>query len=902
MSPVPGVRLGSYEILAAIGAGGMGEVYRARDTKLNRDVALKILPEAFVQDPDRVARFRREAHVLAALNHPNIAHIHGFEDSTGVPALVMELVEGPTLADRIARGPMPFNEALPIAKQIAEALEAAHEQGIIHRDLKPANIKVRDDGTVKVLDFGLAKALDPTPASTASATMSPTLSIHATRAGIILGTAAYMSPEQARGTPVDKRSDIWAFGCVVYEMLAGKPAFTGDTLTDIVATVMKNEPDWPSVPSDTPAGVRSLLRRCLSKDPKRRLHDIADARIELSDIVTAPISDDAIGSRAGRRRQMWRERLAWVLALTAVLTGIMLWLRGPSVLGRTDVIRLSILAPERTSFTVKSAASVGVPQLELSPDGRALVFAAASPAGRPTLWLRLLDSMTAHPLPGTEDAEDPFWSPDNHWVGFFAGGKLKKSPVAGGPAQVIASGIPDSRGASWASDDTILFSRGTSGLLRVSASGGRITPVTELDLSRQEGSHRFAQFLPDGKHFLFQVRSSLPDYWGVYVGSLDGKPRKLLMHGQTTARYAVGHLFFLDGDTMMAQAFNTERLELQGEAYVVGEHVGRSSMGTAAYSLSNDGTLAYASTLSMPSRLAWFDRGGNAGGFVASIADYTDFRLSPDETRLAASVADPKTGFPDVWMIDVARSISAPFTFGPAINAAATWSPDGARIVFRTTRSGGWNEFWSKSAGGGGKEEPVLTEAVERAVGMTSNTTFSDWSPDGRYLLFSAITSSDPDWNLWITPVNGDSKPIRFLSAPGDQWHGNFSPDGHLVAYSSSESGRFEVHVQTFPLSDRQWTVSAEGGYEPRWRADGRELYYLSADQKLMAVPVGPGPSFGSPKALFQTTVRAGVSPQRTHYVPSRDGQRFLIAAPVGEQAPTMSITVVLNATAVLKK
>jgi serine/threonine protein kinase/Tol biopolymer transport system component len=902
MTVTSGSRLGPYEIVSPLGAGGMGEVYRAHDTKLGRDVALKILPEGFVDDPERVARFRREAQVLASLNHPHIAAIYGLEEATGSQILILELVEGETLAQRLKAGPLPLDEALTVARQIADALEAAHEKGIIHRDLKPANIAFTASGQVKVLDFGLAKALEPLIGSAPNLTNSPTLSTPAmmTGVGVILGTAAYMSPEQARGKTVDKRADIWALGCVLFEMLAGKPAFSGETLTDIVAAVVKNEPDWRLLRVDTPAGVRSLLRRCLSKGPEQRVHDVADARIELNEILAGP-TGDAVAVRAEHRaRTGWGERAAWVAAVAVLSMALLFALRPAPVPASGDVIRLSILPPEKTSFTVQKAVTVGVPQFDLSPDGHTIVFAAAMPGEIPSLWLRSLDSVTAHSLPGTEGAENPFWSPDNRWIGFFADEKLKKIAVTGGPSQLLAS-VPDYRSASWGLDDTILFSRGTTGLLRVRSSGGTVTPVSDLDVSRQEGSHRFPAVLPDGSHFLFQVRS-LPDYTGVYAGSLDGKTKKkLVIHDLTTARYSSGYLYFPDGDTLMAQPFDVDRLELRGQAFAVGERIGRSSIGTASFSVSRNGTLAYARTLSTPSRLTWFDRTGNPTASVSSVGDYTDFRLSPDETRLAASLANPKTGFPDIWLTDLTRGSTAPFTFGPGINASGMWSPDGGRIIFRSSGGSSWmTEFHAKSAGGGGEEQPVLTQEMARASNLSGNVTLSDWSSDGRHLLFSHSTSSGYD--LFIIPLTEAPKPVMFLSAPGDQVHGNFSPDGRLVAYSSSESGRFEIHVQTFPLSDRQWIVSTEGGYEPRWRADGRELYYLSLDQKIMAVSVGPGRSFGVPKALFQTAVPAGVNSQRTHYVPSRDGQRFLISTLAAEQAPTMSITVVLNATAALRK
>jgi len=905
-----GTRLGAYEITAPLGAGGMGEVYRATDTNLGRPVALKVLPAAFSNDPERLARFEREARTLAALNHPNIAHIYGLEKAGGVPALVMELVEGDDLSRRIARGAMPIDEALPIAKQIAEALEAAHEQGIIHRDLKPANIKVTSDGRVKVLDFGLAKLLetDTSGSRRAALTNSPTMTMPAmTVSGVILGTAAYMSPEQARGRAVDKRTDIWAFGSVLYEMLTGTKAFDGETLTDVVAALVKNEPDWTRLPSGIPTGLRSLLRRCLTKDPDQRLHDIADARIDLNEIMAGAADEAAIGPTAKAARIRWREGTAWIAALAGIVTASFYGIRSAQVADvRRDVVRLSILPPESASFSGSSYSTVGVPQFEMSPDGRALVYVAAAPGARPTLWLRLLDSVTAHSFAGTEGADSPFWSPDGRQIGFFADGKLKKVQTADGLVQVIAD-APDPRPGSWGRDDTILFSMGNSGILRVSSSGGRVTPVVKLDGSHAEGQQRFPQFLPDGTHFLFLVRSGVPDYSGVYVGSLDGKLKKLLISGQrtigaqTVGRYGVGHLFFLNGDTLMSQAFDTDRLELRGEPFVVEGGIGRSSAGGGAFSLSDTGTLAYAPMLSAPSRLTWFDRAGNASGSVGAVGDYTDFRISPDETRLAASRVEPKTGYPDLWVTDLSRGTSSPFTFGPVINASAIWSPDGSRIVFRTTRAGGLSEFYVKSAGGGGEETPVLTQKAIRTagIGLGSIMVLTDWSPDGMSLLYSATAASDVD--LWVLPLRGDSKPTNFLSAPGDQWHGNFSPDGRLVAYTSSESGRFEVHVQTFPRSDRQWTISTDGGYEPRWRADGREIYYLSADQKLMVVSVEPGPSFSGPKALFQTDTGAAVSPQRTHYVPSRDGRRFLVSTPAAERAP-ISITIVLNATSAFKK
>jgi serine/threonine protein kinase/Tol biopolymer transport system component len=932
-----GTRLGPYEIQSALGAGGMGEVYKARDTRLDRTVAIKILPEALAGDPQFRDRFDREARTISQLDHPHICALYDVGEERlrpvraaeppsaserepsarraggGAPApgerwgpasseevvvrfLVMQYLEGETLEQRLKSGALPIQEALTIAMQIADALATAHQAGIIHRDLKPGNIILTKAGA-KLLDFGLAKTRPVVTGGGLS--MLPTTPPGLTAQGTILGTFQYMAPEQLEGREADARTDLFAFGAVVYEMLAGKKAFEGKNQASLIGAILHIDP--PAVTTLRPL-VPPLLDRvvekCLRKDADHRWQTARDLLDELKWIAEGGTAVAPVGART---RNPWLERVAWMTAAAGVLIALFLVPRSASAPATGEVVRLSILPPDKARFTGQNTVTVGVPQLALSPDGRAIVFAAAAPGARPSLWLRSLDAVTAHSLPGTEGAESPFWSPDHRWIGYFADGKLKKIPASGGPSQVIAVNVSENRGASWGPDDTILFSTSTTGILRVSSSGGMVTPVLELDASRQEGSHRFPQFLPDGRHFLFQVRSSLADQPGVYAGSLDGKTKRLLIRGSTTALYAPsGHVLFVDGDTLMGQAFDAERLELRGQAFVVEGGVGRSSTGNGSYSVSGTGTLAFAGTLTTPGRLTWFDRHGNSSESAGSLGDYTDFRLSPDQTRLAASVTDPKTGYPDIWITDLTRRSSAPFTFGPAVNASPVWAPDGARIIFRTTRTGGFTEFYAKSAGGGGKEEPVLSQTVTRASSFLSSVVIlSDWSPDGRHLLFSANTSSDYD--LWLVPVAGAPKPVSFLSAPGDQWHGNFSPDGRLVAYSSNESGRFEVHVQTFPLTDRQWTVSTTGGYEPRWRADGHEVYYLSLDQKLMAVAVGPGPSFGAPTELFQVRVPEGTSAQRTHYVPSRDGRRFLVNTPTGD-ASMVPITVVLNWTAALKK
>jgi eukaryotic-like serine/threonine-protein kinase len=899
-----GARLGPYEILSALGAGGMGEVYRARDTKLKRDVAIKVLPEAFQQDPDRLARFEREAELLATLNHPHIAAIYGLEESkpsTGsgqaVQALVLELVEGPTLADRIIQGPIPLDEALPIACQIAEAFEAAHAQGVIHRDLKPANVKLRPDGAVKVLDFGLAKAFEKTPLA-GDRTQSPTaLSPTPTLAGVILGTAAYMSPEQARGKAVDKRTDVWAFGCLLFEMLTGKKPFDGETLTDTVAAIVKNEPDWHALPLGTPSLIRSLIARCLRKDPAERLHDIADGRFQIEEALNAPVDSAAVVLPARHRRE-W---VAWIAALLFLGAALFFAARPSTDSSSGDPISFPVFPLEKSVFSAAINTTVSVPSFALSPDGHALVFSAETPAARPMLWLRSLDQVSAHELAGTENAQNPIWSPDSRWIGFFADGKLKKVPAGGGAIQLITQTATDFRGGTWGPDDTILFGSGTEPILRVNAAGGKPTPVTVIDASGQEGTHRNPELLPDGHHFLYSIFGRRQDQSGVHAGSLDDQTKKALIRRNTSAVYTPpGYLLFVDGETLMGQAFDAQRLELKGQPFLVAEHVGRNSAFTSAVSASRTGTIAYAGTIFQNGRLVWLDRGGNPlGSTDTPEGDYTDFRLSPDEKRLAVSLVDPKTNSIEIWLTDLARNSTSRFASGGLVTAAALWSPDGTQLMFRSNRTG-IVEFYQRSAAGGGTDRLVLGgEALRAAQTPSINVVPTDWSPDGRNIIFH-VPSPASGSDLWLLPLGEGGKPEKFIASPGEDMHGNFSPDGRLVSYTSNESGRFEVYVETIPRSDRKWPVSTNGGYEPRWRADGGEIYYLSEDRQLMAVPVGASPSFGIPKPLFQTRVPAGVTGNRTHYVPSRDGQRFLVNMAL--DAPISPITVVVNWTATLKK
>jgi Tol biopolymer transport system component/predicted Ser/Thr protein kinase len=840
MALAAGAKLGPYEILALIGAGGMGEVYKARDTRLDRTVAIKVSQEKFSE------RFEREARSIAALNHPHICQLY----DVGPDYLVMEYIDGAPL-----KGPLPLDQAMKYAGQICDALDAAHKKNITHRDLKPANIMVTKAG-VKLLDFGLAR-IATSPDDTLTMVEG------------VMGTPAYMAPEQWEGKPGDARSDIYALGCVLYELVTGKRVS-------------------PERSAMEPAALEQVLRTCLEKDADERWQSAHDVKRALELTAVGQVAD--LPGPARGRIYLW---IVAAVILVAAATLLATWrVRSPAP---GEVVTFSVYPPEKTTFSAATNTTASVPQFALSPHGRTLAFIANTPGGAPMLWLRPLADVAAHPLPGTENAEQPFWNPDNRWLGFYGDGKVKKVPAAGGAVQVVAETRSDLRGGAWGADDTILWGSGSEPVYGVNAQGGEVTPVTAVGALEM---HRYPAFLPEGRRFLYLMRNNSES--SVYVGSLDGKTKKLLIHANSSAIYAPGYLLFVQGDTLMGQAFDPDRLETQGRPFLVAEHAGHSSAFYSAVSASPGGTLAYASTISPNGRLTWFDRSGNMLGSAGLEADYTDFRLSPDEKSLAASLVDPKTGTIDIWINDLKRNSMSRFTSGWEIAATPAWSSDGGRLMYRAAQFG-LIRFFQRSAGGGGSEEPLLTFEMVRAAQIRStNLIPTDWSPDGAHIIFSVPDPATGN-DLWIVSLTGEKKAAKFLATPADEMHGNFSPDGKLVAYTSNESGKFGVYVETFPRSDRKWPVSTTGGYEPRWRADGREIYYLSEDRKLMAVPVGAGPSFGVPQVLFQTRTPAGVTTNRMHYVPSRDGKRFLVNTLSGDPPPT-PITVVLNWTAGLKK
>jgi serine/threonine protein kinase len=875
MSLSIGTKLGSVEVLAVIGRGGMGEVYRARDTKLKRDVAIKTLPDEFSHDADRLNRFQREAEVLASLNHPNIAAIYDLQEADGARFLVLELVEGETLAERIQRGPIPLDEALQIAKSICEALEAAHEQGIVHRDLKPANIKITPDGKVKVLDFGLAKAMESAPATALS--NSPTLlSVAASNVGVILGTAAYMSPEQAKGKLADRRADIWAFGVVLYEMLTGRMLFSGETVSETMAFVITKEPDWNLLPPNTPARVRELLRRCLTKDPRNRLQAIGEARIAIDGAQSGPEADTHTSLIASRpQNRMWMS-----VAAVSVLVAAAMAVPAARYLRETPPPEIRVEVSTPSTFDPGSFA--------ISPDGRRLVFSAWN-QGKTQLWVRPLDSLVAQPLAGTEGARLPFWSPDSVSIGFFADSKLKRIDIVSGARQVLTN-APNGQGGSWNREGTIVFApTAIGGIFKVSATGGDPVAVIPSPAGLAAGSAGLAgtfvpQFLPDGRRFVFSQNGSAEQ--GIYLGSLDGAPPKRLTHADVAVVVSSGFLLFRRQATLFAQAIDFKRQELSGNPFAVTE-LGERTTGLSATA----GIVAYRTGLGGDARqLTWLDRSGKSLGVVGGrdIALLMDIELAPDGKRVA--VSRTVNGSREIWLIDIAGGVPTRFTFDAAADTGAAWSADGNRIVFGSARKGSYNLYWKQSSGAGPEE--LLLESDQTKVP-------NDWSPDGRFLLFR---NTDPQtgYDLWVLPLFGDKKPFPFLKTPFNERDGQFSPDGKWIAYESNESGQFEIYVQPFSGPGGKFQISTNGGVQPRWNKNGKEIFYVSPDSKMMAVPVklsadGQSLEAGASVVLFPVRIVSGLpNISRWQYAVSADGQRFLVNLATDE-GTTSPITLILN-------
>jgi Tol biopolymer transport system component len=864
----PGTRMGPYEVTSQLGSGGMGEVYRARDTRLDRDVAIKILPPIFAGDPERLARFEREAKTLASLNHPNIAQIYGIE-GTG---LIMELVEGHDLSTRIARGALPIAEALAIARQIAEALEAAHERGIVHRDLKPANVMVRDEGTVKVLDFGLAKALDPSAGSQAELMHSPTFTSPGTQLGTILGTAAYMAPEQARGRSVDKRADIWAFGCVLFEMLTGRQAFQGESVTDLVAAIVKEDPEWKALPPETPRGVRRVLERCLRKDVRQRLHDIADARIDLEDAAAdrAIEAPPAIPAQAARTPVLALAALSGLLLLATAYLG---WKTlGPAA--AAPAIRFAIQPPAGFEFPVDSW-----PAVVLSPDGSRMVVTAGPNREHLGLYGRTLDSVDLTPIPGAKNGFNPFFSPDGKWLAFTADQKLKRIPVAGGQPQVLAE--TEWGGGTWGPDDTIIYTpHYASGLWKLPAAGGKPEKLTEPDTKNGELGHWWPDVLPDGKHVVFTSFSTPIEKSRVMVYTIATGRQRVLVEGANFARVlSSGHLLYARANGIAGVPFDLGRAEITGpEAPVLEGVFTYFTNGMAQISVAANGTLAFVpeKEARANSEVVWLDRAGKISPALPPARRYTDMTLSPDGRRLALTIEDENR---NVWVYDFDRGTLAPVTSGPASEFGPVWTPDGRRLAYAVE-----NPVFRIFI-----KPPVVTAPEESLVGAEFDTVPMSFSPDGQYFVFtvaSPVTHSD----LWIRRMDGKDSGKALVASKYEEEDAQISPDGKWIAYTSDESGPKEAYVQAFPEPAERWQISTGGATNLRWGGDSRQLFYTSVDpSRIMSIPLTPGAagslSVGKPSVVYEGRFES--------YDLARDGRLLILRR--DPAAPPASIHIVLN-------
>ena len=864
-----GTRLGPFEIVAPLGAGGMGEVYRARDSRLGRDVAIKALPAAFARDPERVARFEREAKLLASLSHPNIGAIHGLEEVDGHRYLVLEFVEGETLAARLSRGALPVDEALDVCAQVAGAVEAAHETGVVHRDLKPGNVMLKGDGSVKVLDFGLAKSgvANAATSSEPGLSASPTMTYAATSAGMILGTAAYMSPEQARGRSVDRRTDIWSFGCVLYECLTGRQAFAGETVSDVIARILQIEPDWSVLPAATPRRVRDLLARCLRRDAKERQRDIGDVRLDLTETQAAggdaPAPTSAVVAR--RAGAPW----AFTIALALLAAGFAAWRGLPTP-----------RSPMVLSFTVPPSLTIDKEptSLAISPDGRRVVFVGRDTSGAQQLWLRGLDRGDTRALAGTEGAVDPFWAPDSRRIGFFAHGKLIRLNLETGASEAMCD-APLPRGGAWGRGFIVLQPRSTGPLVKIPEEGGTPVPTTVTGSGAGDVGHRFPSFLPDGRHFVFAVIPGHDQQVDVAVGSLDGGRPKLLCRAKTGALYAApGYLISVQGDAVRAQRFDTRSLALSGPLVTIPglRALSPNAFGGQVVSISGNGILVQNDAASLQ-KLYWLDRQGRLSpplGMQPGL--YNRFNISPDGTRVAIEFAKDQASDAMIWLADLQRETMQRSTFDGG-NYVPIWTPDGRRVTFGREIHGSHQDFWTL--------DPDSPGSLRLLAKMPTvfNTALS-WVPDGSALVVRS-QGTDTQQDVWLVTPGDSVRLTPLFTTRFNELFGSLSPDGRWIAYLSDESGRLELYVRQFPSLAAQRCLSTSGVYadqslsnrigEPRWRRDGRELTYVDADARtMMAIEVTPGdpPRFAAPRPLFR--LPRGVAEMSA----TADLDRFLVA------------------------
>jgi len=862
----------------------MGIVYLGRDTRLDRPVAIKVLPEGFARDPERLARFEREARLLASLTHPNVAGIFGLEEADGQRFLVLEYVEGETLAERIARGPLPADEATEVCQQIAAALEAAHESGVIHRDLKPANVKLTPDGTVKVLDFGLAKGAGGAssgsdPNMSASPTMAPSAM---TSAGVILGTAAYMSPEQARGRAVDRRTDIWSFGCVLFECLTARQAFAGETVSDMIALILQGEPDWKALPANLPAHLRALMARCLTKDPKRRLRDIGEARLLLEGGGSAGHSGMFAASGASElapavpQRRSTGAGIAWTLAALSTLAAIVL---AATTLRRHDtaapVVRATVNLPAQP-LPDRDASN-----MSLSPDGTQLISAMADSAAASMLWLRPLAEIDGRILAGTEDGGLPFWSPDGRYVAFATQDKLKKLDLRGGSPEVLCAVTGYGRGGSWGSTGVIVFSAGAEGpLYQVSQNGGEPKLTTKLEPG--ETGHRFPRFLPDGRHFLYASMPPQATQYSIHIGSIDSPKSELLMKADGTPVYVEpGYLLYGRNGRLVAQRFDAGSRKLSGEPIQLADEAERSDfLGSPSLTAGAVGPLAYYRQMPLLTQLVWLDRGGvTVGRPSIPSGNYESPELAPDQRRAVISrITSPSSS--DLWMVDLDRSTMSRFTFGPGRSDRPIWSADGTRIAFSSDRSGRW-DIYEKSASGGGAERAIVTGG---ALLKYPNS----FTPDGKTLLFEQV-GERTGWDIWQVALEGVGKPASVIATAYDEQYPALSPDGKWLAYTSNESGRGEVYIQDYPQGRTKKQVSANGGGFAWWREDGRQLAYLAGNNLVIVdLELSDGLRLGRAQLLpLRPDVRGGR--------PTRDLSRWFAVTRVGGAAQPSDVVLGMN-------
>ncbi len=888
MALSPGARLGPYEILAEAGSGGMGEVYRARDTRLDRIVAIKILPEHLSHDAARRQRFEREARAVSSLSHPHICTLHDIGHQDGTDYLVMEYLEGETLAHRLEKGPLALEQMLRYAIEIADALEKAHRQGVVHRDLKPGNVMLTKSGA-KLLDFGLAKA---SLTSGAAELTAATLSRPATAEGTIVGTLQYMAPEQLEGKEVDARSDLFALGAVLYEMATGKKAFEGKSQASVIAAILEHEP--PAISSlqpMVPPALDRVVKTCLAKDPDERWQTAHDLKLQLEWIRDAG-SQAGVPAPAVAPRKI-REPIAWMLAaVLAVLA--MLGARGvfQHSSGYQLPVRSFIEAPEKTKFEFTGDIGGSV---AISPDGRRLAFVAADGSGKTMIWVRSLDAFEGKPLAGTEGGYYPFWSADGRSLGFFADGKLKRVDAAGGPPQALCD-VQNARGGAWSKGDIIVFAPNFQGvgLYQIPASGGVPTPVTQLDTSKHT-THRWPYFLPDGKHFLYLAAAHMStnrENGEVYVGSLDGRGNKLVLQASANAAYALGYLLFVRQFNLMAQPFDLSRLELTGQAVPIAENVlYDAGWWRSIFAASENGVLAYASGILQGSQLSWFDRAGKQLGVPGVKEDfYYGLRLSPNGQRVLLTAGEPTS---NLWILELGRGVQTRFTFQTLNTITGAWSADGKDVMFSSWFGKG-ADIYHKQSSGAGNEEPLLESNSLKWV--------LDASPDGRYLLYAQTEMQTATNHLWILPLFGDRKPFLFLNEPLVGWDAQFSPDGRWVAYMSRISGRQEVYVTSFPDHVGKWQISSSGGRFPRWRRDAKEIFYIADNNDLMAVDIsvkGPDLVIGTPHFLFKANPYFSATPGYPYDV-TADGKRFLICT--SRQKNVTPIHLVTNWTADLGK